>query len=319
MTFSSPLKAACGSWKSPLTADCLFSDVVRWDHVFFDSVSSYQDIYWCESRPSEKGRSVICSQVQNGEVSTWTIPGHNCRTLVHEYGGVSYLVHDRVLYYVNLEDQRIYKQHSSKGSPTPVTSANPHHRFADFVYHPQKRTLYSVFEDHSPEKKKNGHAVNHLVSIHVDTGELTALVTNCDFVASPKLSPSGKQLAWIQWDFPNMPWDDTQLYMATLEPSGNGIIADSVTLLVDGSHESVLYPVWSPFNELYYISDRSGWWNLYRIDQNGSHVSILQKPAEFCRAMWILGGSYYCFHPISGDLVASYKTKVGWKLLHLSR
>ena len=54
----------------------------------------------------------------------------------------------------------------------------------------------------------------------LDNGKVTVLAGGTDFVSAPRLSPDGKQLAWVAWDHPNMPWDDTVLYLADVTSDG---------------------------------------------------------------------------------------------------
>ena len=64
-----------------------------------------------------------------------------------------------------------------------------------------------------------------------------------DFYASPRISPDGRRLAWLEWDHPNMPWDGTELRLAALD--GDGLAGDPVTV-AGGPEESVFQPAWSP-------------------------------------------------------------------------
>ena len=113
-----------------------------------------------------------------------------------------------------------------------------------------------------------------------------------DFYASPRLSPSGRQLAWLTWRHPNMPWVGTELWVADIAPDGT--LAEPPRWWPAVRHESVLQPEWSPDGALYFISDRSGWWNLYRLD--GDNVRALcPREADFAQAPWVFGMSSYAF------------------------
>ena len=180
----------------------------------------------------------------------------NVRTRVHEYGGGSYLVHQGTVYFSNFADQRLYRQ-DADAEPVAITPEAAL-RYADGVVDIQRQRLICVREDHTGE----GEAVNTIASISLDGNtEQQVLVSGSDFYSSPRLSPDGSQLAWLCWNHPNMPWDGTELWVATVTAAGT--VADAQKI-AGGISESVLEPRWSPDGVLYFVSDRSGWWNLYR-------------------------------------------------------
>ena len=72
--------AVFGSWPSPISTQLLVTDVVRFNYAFVDG----DDIYWCEGRPTEGGRSVIVKQTKDGVTSDVFGPDFAVRTLVHE-------------------------------------------------------------------------------------------------------------------------------------------------------------------------------------------------------------------------------------------
>jgi hypothetical protein len=87
-----------------------------------------------------------------------------------------------------------------------------------------------------------------------------------DFFASPRLSLDGRRLAWLAWDHPNMPWNGTILYVATLDE--NGAIFGAARRIAGGPAESIFQPEWSPDgSDIVFVSDRSGWWNLHVSDR----------------------------------------------------
>ena len=62
------------------------------------------------------------------------------------------------------------------------------------------------------------------------------------------------------WNFPNMPWDETELWTADLENN----LFSSAKLLYKVNKASVQEPRFSPDGTLYFASDESGYWNLYK-------------------------------------------------------
>ncbi len=275
-----------GSWKSPVTTDLIVSEAVRLGLVALDG----DDVYWIEGRPSEGGRNVIVRRSPDGTLTDRTPAPFNARTRVHEYGGGDYAVSAGTIYFSNFVDQRLYRQ-LPDGEPVALTPAIER-RYADMVVDQPRNRLLCICEDHTNTERE---AVNSLVSIALDktanTGDIQILQAGNDFYSTPRLSPDGSRLAWLTWNHPNMPWDGCELWVADLDEHG-GIgsaqrVAGSVT-------ESIFQPSWSPDGVLYFVSDRSNWWNLYRL--RGQQVEpVCPKEAEFGTPQWSFGMSTYAF------------------------
>ena len=290
-----------GSWASPVSSDLIVNDTVSLGQLSFDG----EDIYWIEGRPSDGGRQVLVKHTPDGNTQDITPNPYSCRSLVHEYGGSSYLVTDQTVYFSNYSDQRIYiqKQHHA---PVPITIPG-NFRYADGVYDHKRNRITYVLEDHSNSQE---NPVNSIVSIDPKIiGEVRYLVTGNDFYSSPRINPEATKLAWITWNHPNMPWDGTELWIADLTDDGS--LQNSYKIPA-GPSDSILEPTWSPNGVLHFVSDRTGWWNLYKF-QSGRIVPIYPIDAEFTRPPWSLGMSTYGY--LSSDvLITAYNQKGVWKL-----
>jgi dipeptidyl aminopeptidase/acylaminoacyl peptidase len=225
----------------------------------------------------------------------------NARTRVHEYGGGAYTVADGNVYFSNFDDQRLYAQQLDS-RPVPITPEGKF-RYADFVFDKYRGRLVSVREDHTTSDRE---AVSSLVYIDpaLDDGGRTIVFGN-DFYSSPRISPDGTRLAWLTWNHPCMPWDGTELMVGRLREDGT---LDQTTRVAGGVGESVFQPEWSPDNVLHFISDPSGWWNIYRWreDLSPSRAEPLyEMNSEFGLPQWVFGLSTYGFE--SGDrLLCTY-------------
>jgi dipeptidyl aminopeptidase/acylaminoacyl peptidase len=287
--------AGFGAWASPLTAARVTAGALRFDHLVVDG----DELYWAEGRASEGGRSVVVRRTRDGQLTDATPAGFNVRTRVHEYGGAAYTVHRGVIYFSNFEDQRLYRL-AATGTPTPLTPAGVF--YADPRMHPGGRTLFCVREDH----RAPGEPTNTIVGVAVDDGNEHVMASGADFYSNPRISRDGRWLAWLQWNHPQMPWDGTELWAVELYPDGCAGVPWKVT---GGASESIFQPEWSPDGELYYVSDRTGWWNLYR--QNGE--ALCPMPAEFGKPQWTFSQSTYGF--IERDAIAATYSEDGrWKL-----
>jgi dipeptidyl aminopeptidase/acylaminoacyl peptidase len=271
-----------GSWRSPVTADAIVAGVIGLGSIQLDG----DDIYWVEQRPAEAGRNVIVRRRPDGSITDITPPDYNARNRVHEYGGGAYLAHEGTVWFTNFNDQRLYWQNPGK-SPIAITPAKDI-RHADLVFDQRHQRLIAVREDHTTDMPS---AVNSIVSLD-PTGKtpVRTLVQANDFYSSPRVSPSGTHLSWLTWNHPNMPWDGTELWEAELTPDG----LHAPRKVAGGDGESIFQPTWSPDGFLYFVSDRTNWWNLYRW-RGPSVESVAAVPAELGTAQWTLGMSTYAF------------------------
>ena len=277
--------APYGSWKSPITSEAIVTATVGLGQCAIDG----EDVYWVELRPEEGGRHCVVRRGPDGPVSDAIPAGFNARTRVHEYGGGDYTARDGVVYFTNFTDQRVYR--AAQGTePVPVTPAGEL-RYADFQHDDRRGLLYCVREDHSDKTRE---AVNCIVSVRADGDEEggRVLASGNDFYASPRLSPDGARLAWLTWNHPNMPWDGTELWVGELNEEGEVVSSHKVAGGVD---ESIFQPEWSPDGRLHFSSDRTGWWNLYRVGREGEIEPLYEREAEFGQPLWVFGMSVYGF------------------------
>jgi dipeptidyl aminopeptidase/acylaminoacyl peptidase len=212
-----------------------------------------------------------------------TPEGINVRTRVHEYGGAPYVVVGDTVYYSQFSDQRLYA-FKPGSSPTALTPVG--YRFADCTASTQAAgSLICVREDHTDPS--NVH--NSLVRVSLQGGGAgDVLYGGSDFVAFPRLSEDGRRLAFISWNHPHMPWDATELKVAVLGAHG----LEAPITVAGGAAESVVDPQWDADGTLYFISDRSGYWNLYAWNGTGVHA-VWTRAADFAKPQWTLGQNHY--------------------------
>ena len=295
--------AAYGSWSSPVTTELLLQDSVRLGGVALDG----DHAYWIEGRPAEEGRNVLVRRRTDGTVEDVTPAPYNVRSRVHEYGGGAFCVHGERVWFVNDGDQRIY--HLAPGqTPRPLTAPDAE-RYADFVVDAARSRLICIREHHPSAGRE---PVNELVSVGVETGAVEVLSAGHDFYAAPALSPGGDQLAWITWDHPDMPWDSSRLWIASLDPHGT---PGDERLVAGGDGIAVFQPTWSPDGRLYVVSDPAGWWNLFRWD--GRELGcVLEMSAELGRPHWQFAIRTYGFEP-DGRVLGALCEGGEWRLIRL--
>jgi len=298
-----PITAPYGSWQSPITTDLIVSGAIGLGLIALDD----EDIYWSEMRPSEGGRMVVVKKDVEGNVTDITPEPFSARTRVHEYGGGEYLVHDGVVYFSNFSDQRMYRRDNG-GEPKPITP-EADMRYADGCFDASRNRIICVREDHTG----NGQAVNAIVAVDATgEGDTEVLYQWSDFCSNPRISPDGSTLCWLMWDHPNMPWDGTELWTGRFDAHGR---LGEPQLVAGGKTESIFQPEWSPDGILHFVSDRSGWWNIYRYEDDHAR-QLAAKNAEFGKPQWGLGAASYSF--ASEELIAcSYVERGEWKLAML--
>jgi len=299
--------APFGSWGSPITAESVtraglrFGDVLRNDG---------DDLYWVESRPTEGGRSAIVRRSGSGAIDDVGPDDFNARSRVHEYGGGAYVIAGGMVIASRFEDQRLFRI-DRDGEPIPLTpepAETADLRYADLDV--AGTWAVGVRETHVG----NAEPKNELVRIDL-TGAISPIViaSGRDFYAAPRISPDHTTLAWLEWNHPNMPWDGTELHLAEFDARGH---LGPQTLVTGGLEESITQPEWSPAGTLHYVSDRTGWWNIYRHNASGDEA-VLPMEAEFGVPGWAFAMRRYCFLD-DGTLIAAHFSEAGDRLVVLS-
>lgn len=279
--------APYGSWRSPISARMCATSGVRLTEPTFDGGG----VYWLEGRPTEGGRQVLVRRAPGSDPIDVTPASFNARDKVHEYGGGPYVAKGGDVVFANFEDQRLYRQ-AAGDEPRPIVpqpSIAQGTRYADPCLDPSGEVLVCVRETHAAD----GLPVNEIVALRTDgSGEPVVLATGRDFYAFPTLSPEGDRLAWVCWDMPNMPWDGTELWVSAFADART---AGEPELVAGSATESIFQPAWSGDRALHYVSDRSGWWNLYRREPSGDETNLTPLEAEFAVPMWQFGYRSYAF------------------------
>ncbi|MEX1237950.1 MAG: hypothetical protein WD994_06750, partial [Pseudomonadales bacterium] len=278
-------QAPFGSWRSPISSDLIVGETISLGGSCFDG--DYQ--YWAEGRPKEGGRTVIVRREVHADGTATLVDINpapfNARTRVHEYGGGAYLVHNECVYFSNFADQQVYV--ADAACNIRQLTHCPDLRFANGVVDEAHHRIIYVIEDHSGDKPEPENLIG---AVSIETGSVTFLAQGQDFYSSPTLSPDGRHLAWITWNHPDMPWDGTELMLASV--TGDGSLGDPERI-AGGREESVQQPSFSSDGTLYFISDRGGWWNLYRA--RSDIEPVCEMAAEFGVPHWVFGQSTYAF------------------------
>jgi len=279
-----------GSWPTPITSELVVAAAVRLSEAHVDGDA----VVWSEGRPAEGGRTQLVRRDADGTTIDLLPEGRNARTAVHEYGGAAWWVRDGVTWFTDWADQRLYRLEPDGGGRgvagitalTPEPAVARGDRFADGELSPDGATLVCVREQHLPGGGP-AEVRNEIVRLDAHRpSEPDVLVSGPDFVAAPRLSPHGDTLAWLQWNHPAMPWDATVLTVRDLASGQETIVAG-------GTAESVSEPRWRPDGSLWFLSDQSDWWNLYRWRPGADVEPVVRIDAEIGVPGWALGSARY--------------------------
>ncbi len=258
-------------------------------------------LYWLEQRPAEQGRTTLLRRLADdpaAPIQELSPAPANLRSRVHTYGGGVYAVGPAEVVMIDDRDGGLWSLPLPQSADTPVPparrltpAADPGspRAFADGLVDPWRQRWIGVME-------QGGRDL--LVSVPLVGGEPQPLHQAADFCGYAVLSPDGRALAWVEWQQPHMPWERSQLWLATLTAAGELEGAR----LVAGSEASasraisVFQPLWAG-PDLVVANDRSGWWNLERLAganalQPGAPAiwrALLPMQAEFAMPQWVYG------------------------------
>jgi dipeptidyl aminopeptidase/acylaminoacyl peptidase len=259
---SNPTSLPCGTWPSPLTPEAIATGAVAIGHVG----AACGTLYWVEDRPTEKGRSVMMARRPDGVIEELLDSASSTRSRVHEYGGRPWTVVGDRLVVSRFGDQHLLLR-AADGGLTDLSPDGCRYADGDAWVDPGQTgaaaaRLVCVREDHREGQHSSGEPANAVVVLDLDRpGEAgRVLYGGSDFVAWPRVSADGRYLALVAWDHPAMPWDDTRLLVGRLD---DGQLVD-LQVVAGGPGEAVAEPQWDADGTLYFLSDRSGWANLYR-------------------------------------------------------
>ena len=295
MTATGRTIAPYGSWRSSITVDALLAERVFASEPRLDGST----IAWLEDRPGEGGRGVVVRTTADGGFEELTPREANVRDGVHEYGGGAWAIHEGTVYHSDFRDGRLHRTLPGGGAE-PVTPEGAT-RYADISLDAGRSRLICVREDH----RGGGVPANEIVTVPLGAegsppAEPVVLVSGDDFYGPLRLSPDGRRLAWLTWSLPDMPWDGSELRLAELDARG---LPGPTRTIAGGRSESIAEPAWSPDGSLHFVSDRSDWWNLYRLEGDGSITAVAPMEAEFAGPQWVFGMSTYGFAG-DGSIVA---------------
>ncbi|MBJ9976985.1 S9 family peptidase [Pseudomonas sp. S75] len=228
-------------------------------------------LFWNEFRPADGACRIW--HWRHEQAQCLTPDGFSVRSRVYEYGGGSFCLAPDAVFFVNEQDQQVYRQALDGSLPQALTAA-PDCRFGDLVWHAGQ--VLAVEEHH-------GESVEHRL-IALSAQRRDVLAEGADFYAAPTLSDDGRRLAWIEWDRPAQPWTRTRLMCRERSTEGRWEAARCIA----GQEESLQQPRFDAEGRLYCLSDRQGFWQPWG-EIDGHWQALPAETADHAAAPWQLG------------------------------
>ena len=267
-----------GLWPSPITPRSL-GQSLRLGDVAWDSDG--QSLVWIEGRSD---RGVLVTARLDDPAPRDLTSDLSVRALIG-YGGGDFAVSRGEAYFVS--GGRFYRQSLAGGTATALTPASGH--AASPAVSPDGRWLLYVWSDDNTD----------CLAVVDTAGDYwpQKLTNGRDFYMQPRWHPDSTRIAWITWDHPQMPWDGTELWLATLDCSGALPRISGERRLAGDNSTTIFQPEFSPDgHSIAYVSDESGWGQLYLQELDGGAVRRLGEPErEYGRPAWTQGLRTYSF------------------------
>ena len=288
-----------GLWPSPITSSAIAAGI-RLSEPCWDTDG--QTLAWIEGR-SDKG--VLVVQGADDRSTRDLTSDISVRAFVG-YGGGDFTLSNGAAYFVGQADQRIYRQELAGGRARPITPAfgaastpvvSPDGRWVAYIHTYEDVDAIAVVDaagKHWPQRIGEGR----------------------DFYMQPAWHPSGDRVCWVEWDHPNMPWDGTELRVARLAfPEGGLPVVAGSDVVAGGPQTSIFQGTFANDGKsVLYVSDETGWGNLYRKDLASGAVTRLTEGAfEYGTPAWNHGMRTFS-QTASGTIVA-LRQRAGYSTL----
>jgi dipeptidyl aminopeptidase/acylaminoacyl peptidase len=279
-----------GLWDSP------FSPLSVARGLTISDVAWSQDgiLAWREVR---SGWGAIVLQEQTGQAPRELNSDYSIQAKVG-YGGGDFTLGSDQVYFAEEKSGRLFRQPIAGGSATPITPGFG--KYAAPILSPDSQWIIFV---HTYEDRDNLGIVDSRGAFWPQL-----LASGDDFYMQPTWHPKGEKIAWVAWNHPNMPWDGTTLHLGDLTIPKNSLPRlNKMEIIAGDSNISIFQPQFSPDSRhLAYVSDTSGWWQIYIYDlQDKSHRQLTSVAADHGQPAWTQGLRTYGFTPDGKNILVT--------------
>ncbi|GJF30342.1 peptidase [Kitasatospora sp. NE20-6] len=278
--------------RAGLAPDWVARKLVTCDEVRFAAGA----LWWLQSDPDHGGSRRIMRAGLGGTARAVTPPELSVGGQLHAYGGGDFAAAADGVWFVG-GDGSLFHHAAVGGAPVRIAAGGEQVQYGDL----------SLTSDGVLLAVRGHDSMDEIVSVS-PSGETSVMVRSSGFLASPRLEQG--MLAYLEWDRDQMPWDGSRLRLA---PAGSGTIGPGA-VVAGGPQESVVQPSWGPDGHLYFMSDRTGWWNLYRLHSGSEVEAVAPIDADCTPAPWEGGYQSYGF-ATHGEVVLTITDGITSELL----
>ena len=250
-----------------------------------------EKLFWLESLSAEGGRNALMQGAQ-----CLTPAAFNIRSNAHEYGGACHCVCGGYFIFNNYADGRLYAQKlttdATENLPFAITAKPPPGQttcFADLIPIDERAIVIAVMESGGDELPDRDYLVAINMSLD-DEATPQVLAQGADFYACPALSADRSQVAWMEWDNPFMPWDESRLVRADLAfEDGEVSLKNHRVVLAENSR--AVCQLGFIGDDLWFVSDGgdSDFWNFFRAGNDDQITQVTDDEYEYGEAQWQFG------------------------------
>ncbi len=274
-------RRAFGTWNSPISPKSLAANN-RFIDVMWNSDGD--TLIWLESRG---GQTTLVMKASGESQREMTEPEESIRARVG-YGGGEFATGQDFVIYAG-KDGRLFRRSLDGGGAKAITPG--YGAAASPAISPDGQHVIYVhtYED------ADGLLIVDSAGKHLPR----RLFGESDFVMQPVWNVDGSAVAFISWDFPAMPWDDTRLWLAQVKRDETGAASFSELKAIAGGNDvSCMQPQFSPNGQkLAFVSDEAGWWQIYVLDlTSGEITQLTDDAAEYGQPPWGQGQRMYAWY-----------------------
>ncbi len=304
-------------WRSQLKPEQVFGEVESLAYPV-----PWRDGYiYLTSIPEEGNRSTLIYRSASDPAETKNLvpEPYDLRTRICEYGGKPFWLFGDLLIFANDKDQCLYQVDLADLDSPPVqltatATQERSWRYADVVKI-AANALLAVVEEHRADDQEPVSWLGY-ITVGDEPAIPQRLSPKADFFSDLVIDTRRKKLAWVAWNHPGMPWDETELWTASYEFQEAGSLFElgTPTRVTMADTASICQLLMLASGDLLCVADFSRqicdhhdqYWNIWRVDLSGSAVQpkrITSLEMEFGYPHWQYGDHRLVEHA-PGQVVA---------------
>ncbi|HSH12985.1 MAG TPA: prolyl oligopeptidase family serine peptidase [Desulfurivibrionaceae bacterium] len=260
-------------------------------------MASAAGVFWLEADPASGLNRIHGLDHTGGGSFALLSESFGVRSQVNGYGGGALCAAPDRLFAVESASQQIHTVFPVGGQCEPLTRDSGA-CFGGLVWDPPRARLLAVRE-----------AADRQQLVAVREGQVEVLHQGEDFYSAPAVSASGRQLAWVSWSLPDMPWLASVLWLAEIGEDGRLARARPIPFPAASTAGSVQQPVFVG-ETLVVLSDHRGWWQPYNLSHPDRWQCLDETRLDGASAPWQLGESQH-LRLASGWVRVKYRQGLG--------